>query len=196
MKIGIKSELHSVVSSLKSNLALSEIPVKTTKLQEVFANALGYKTFNGLLHALPIEIGITDAVDSKFEKLLKEKFNLSEHQSMQHKWLHQLDDKHETYSSHYSSDKSCYPTSLRDGENYWYLMEDGWKQWSEMDFSTMKVELNIFEVAVSQLWGDPEKSFGGHSCRPIWDASIASFEFENKAERLIRQYGHTPPYSS
>lgn len=60
--------------------------------------------------------------------------------------LRELEYKHQSYSTVRGSDHKCYPSEISENENYWYLTESGWLPWYGIDFSKMRVELNIYRV--------------------------------------------------
>lgn len=184
MKLSSKNELHSIVETLHKALKDEDLFIKKTRLQEIFAKSFEYKSYNGLISSLPIDISITEKNENNFASLLKE--NHSFDNSAKRQFLAYVEQTHESYSTYWNSDSQCYPKSISKNENYWYLTKEGWKPWSEMDFKAMRVELNIYEVVHSS------SNFLGGSARSIWDACIASHEFELEADRLIKQYGQMP----
>ena len=70
MKISSKREFHSVVGSLRSLLADEGVAIKTTRTQELLSQSLGYKSANGLLASLPVDIELNDAVFRNFDDRL------------------------------------------------------------------------------------------------------------------------------
>lgn len=192
MKISCKNEFHSLVSSLRSLLSEAELSIKTSRAQELFSHAFGYKSANGLLANLPIELKITDQVISRLASLLKERHDFD---GVDIAWLLRvLERKHVSYSTHYECENDCYPSELPPGTNYWYLTREGWLPWSHMDLKNMRVELNIYKV-ISAFTSQPLLPGEGaffRAARPIWTADIASNVFEGEADRLERKYGEMP----
>tara|TARA_R100000329_G_scaffold39730_1_gene37220 strand:+ start:29 stop:406 length:378 start_codon:yes stop_codon:yes gene_type:complete len=89
-------------------------------------------------------------------------------------------------------DSKCYPPRISPTENYWYLTESGWAPCSQMDFTKMRAELNIYKVVHSHFSSFlGEGSYVG-SARPIWTADLGSYEFEAEAERLEKKFGDMP----
>ncbi|MBC52753.1 MAG: hypothetical protein CMQ34_02850 [Gammaproteobacteria bacterium] len=89
-----------------------------------------------------------------------------------------------------------YPKAVSPKENYWYLTESGWIPWKDMDFTQMRVGLNIYMVVYSYFspFLDPG-SFTGSS-RPLWTADQTSGDFVHTADKLIREYGAMPEGSN
>jgi len=190
MKISSKKEFHSLVHTLQCLLADDNVPIKTTRAQELLSRSLGFKSSNGLLASLPFEIRLTDKTFNVFEWILQEKHQ-ADHLSGE-SVLRCLESEHRTHSTTWGGDAHCYPKELAKNENYWYLTHDGWVQWQDIDFSRMKVELNIYKVVYSSF--GPflgEGSYSG-SARPIWTAVIASSTFEAQAAKLEKEYGGMP----
>ncbi len=184
MKISSKKEFHSLVSSLKSLLSGSDIQIKTSRAQELLAKAIGYNSANDLYSKLPICHTLKLVDFTNLTNRLLEHHNVN---SIDAAWLlKSLEAQHESYSTAWSSDYKCYPKHVTRNENYWYLTREGWLPWQKVDFSKMKVELNIFKVVHSST-----HAMGG-SARPIWDSSIASDEFECESHQLEKKYGEMP----
>ncbi len=189
MKIVSKQEFNSLASSLKSSLAALNAPVKTSRLQDIFAQSLGYKSANGLLNSgLPKDFVLTEEQGVRLSTLLAQNHNITNVDG--YSLLRELESKHQSYSTVRGSDHKCYPSEISENENYWYLTENGWLPWCEMDFSKMRVELNIYRVVHAS-----SHAFGG-SARPIWTADIGSYEFEIEARRLERKFGDWPDKGS
>lgn len=184
MKISSKQEFHSLVSSLKSSLSDMNVPVKTSRAQELLAQSLGYKSANGLYSDLPKEFVLTEEKGDLLSALIARNHKGMDINGLA--LLRGLERKHQSYSSVWNCDDKCYPTELSEGENYCYLTQNGWLPWDQMDFSKMRVELNIYKVIRAYT-----HAFGG-SARPIWTADIGSYEFELEAERLKRKFGEWP----
>ncbi|WP_305965623.1 hypothetical protein [Marinobacter salsuginis] len=190
MKISSKNEFHTLVSSLRSLLSENGVNIKTSRAQELLSRSLGYKSANGLYASLPVEIDLTHKVFEVFDWILQEKHEASDTSGAV--ILRELESTHRSYSTRWGSDAKCYPTQLSETENYWYLTNDGWLPWKDMDFARMRVELNIYKVVHSNFGPFlDEHSFSG-SARPIWTADIASTAFEVEAARLEREYGDMP----
>ena len=189
MIISSKKELHSLVADLKESLSSTppQVSIKTSRLRENFAQSLGYKSFNGLIGALPIEIRVTPGHDENFRSLIKQRHQVELPAIFNP--LQALTQKNQSYSTHWNSDARCYPKELSANENYWYLTRDGWKPWKEIDFDEMRAELNIYEIVHAYSTG-----LGG-AARSVWDASIASEEFEREAKNLKQQFGNMPDSS-
>lgn len=190
MKISSTKEFHSVVSSFKSLLERRSVSIKTTRAQELLAETLGFKSANGLIASVPLDVTLTETMYATLRLLLKERHQVNDIDS---KWvLDSLEQNHKSYSSAWNSDLRCYPRKISPSENYWYLMNDGWYPWEEMNFEHMAVELNIYKVVHSHfmpfLGSD---SFSG-TARPIWTADIGSHEFEAEASKLERKFGEMP----
>ncbi|WP_431025638.1 hypothetical protein [Halomonas sp. H5] len=193
MKVSCKNEFHSLVSSLCSLLSEHGTLIKTSRAQELLSRAFGYKSANGLLADLPVNLRVTEKVVSRLGDLLKERHGIN---SIDTSWLlRALERGHMSYSTHYGCDKDCYPAKLPDHTNYWYLTQDGWVPWSQMNFTKMRVELNIYKVV--SAFSVPFFGEDSYFCtgRPIWTADIARAEFESEAERLERKYGEMPENS-
>lgn len=190
MIISSKNEFHSLVTSLRDLLSENDVSIKTSRVQELLSRSLGYKSANGLLAGLPVDIRLTEKMFSTFRELLKERHNVD---TIDASWLlRTLETKHKSYSTVWGSDSKCYPKKLSPTENYWYLTKDGWTPWSQMDFTKMRTELNIYKVVHSHF--SPflgEGSFTG-SARPIWTADIGSYEFESEAVKLEKKFGDMP----
>lgn len=190
MIISSKNEFNSLVTSLQDLLSCHGVSIKTSRAQELLSRSLSYKSANGLLSALPVDIRLTEKIFSTFRRQLKERHNVD---TIDTSWLlRSLETKHRSYSTGWGSDSECYPENISPTENYWYLTKDGWTPWSQMDFTKMKTELNIYKVVHSHF--SPflgEGSFIG-SARPIWTADIGSYEFEAEAEKLEKKYGDMP----
>lgn len=190
MKISSKKEFHSLVGSLSSLLEDEGVVIKTSRAQELLSRSLGYKSVNGLFASLPVDVKLTDDVLQSFDQLVRQKhgaLNVDPASVLQ-----SLEAAHRSYSTVWNSDARCYPKELSGNENYWYLTEHGWIPWSQMDFSRMKVELNIYKVVQSHFGPFlDEYSFSG-SARPIWTADIASNEFELQAAKLEQEFGEMP----
>jgi hypothetical protein len=184
MKISSKKEFHSYVSSLQSLLLEENVPIKTSKVAELLAKTLGYNSANGLYSKLPICHTLELVNFTKFTNRLIEHHNVYSINAAI--LLNLLETQHESYSTAWESDHKCYPKQLTKNENYWYLTCEGWLPWQRMDFSKMKVELNIFKVVHSST-----HAMGG-SARPIWDSSIASPEFEKESVKLEKKFGDMP----
>lgn len=192
MKISSKKEFNSLVTSIKSTLSKDGHLIKTTRMRELFAKSLGCKSANGLLATFPTDIKITTRMGGDLSNLLKELHDIENVDGLS--LLTHLEREHISYSTYWKSDSNCYPKSKSPNEEYWYLTKNGWLSWGDIDFNRMKVELNIFKVVRSSAYylSDSEGGFGSVSSRPIWDASVASYEFEVEAEKLEQQYGDMP----
>jgi len=85
-----------------------------------------------------------------------------------------------------------YPKSLKDNEIYWYLTEKGWIPWHHVDFSKMRVGVDIYMVVYSYMTAflDPGSFCGGS--KPVWTAWSCDYKFKLAAERLIAKYGAMP----
>lgn len=192
MKISSTKEFHSIVSSFKSLLERRNVSIKTTRAQELLAETLGFKSANGLIASTPLDLTLTETMYDTLRHLLTERHQVNDVNSKQ--VLDSLEQNHKSYSTTWNSDSRCYPRNISESENYWYLMNDGWHSWKEMDFEHMAVELNIYKVVHSYfmpfLGND---SFSG-TARPIWTADIGSHEFENEARKLERKFGEMPDH--
>ncbi len=190
MIISSKNQFHSLVTSLRDLLSKKDVSIKTSRVQELFSRSLGYKSANGLLANLPVDIRLTEKIFSSFREQLKERHCVD---TIDTSWLlRHLESQHKNYSAVWGSDSKCYPKKLLPTENYWYLTKDGWIPWSKMDFSRMRAELNIYKVVHSHF--SPflgEGSFTG-SARPIWTADIASCDFQSDAHKLEKKFGDMP----
>lgn len=184
MKISSKKEFHSYVASLKSLLLKLDISIKTTRAQELLAKSLGCNSANDLFSKLPVCHTLKKENAICLATVLKQKHQVNSIDAV--KLLQSLEGLHESYSTAWGSDYKCYPKEIAENENYWYLTREGWMPWQKVDFSKMKVELNIFKVVHSAI-----HSMGG-SARPIWDSSIASSEFECEFNKLEKKYGDMP----
>ena len=183
MKISSKREFHAVVGSLRSLLADDGVSIKTTRTQELLSQSLGYKSANGLLASLPVDIELNDAVFRNFDDRLRSNHAVLSVDAAS--LLRSLEAAHRSYSTVWNSDSRCYPQKLSKNENYWYLTEHGWIPWSQMDFAKMRVELNIYKVVQSHFAPFlDDDSFTG-SVRPIWTADIASDDFESQVSMAI-----------
>lgn len=195
MKIGCKNELHSLVSSLRTLLSDEGVSLKTSRAQELLSETFGYKSANGLLGDVPINLRVTEEAASKLCELLRSRHDAN---SDDYSYLLKiLERRHESYSTIYESDKNCYPAQLPDHTNYWYLTQAGWIPWSQVDFTKTRVELGIYKVVSSFSSGPLIPGEGPFLCyaRPVWTADIASFEIEIEADRLEREYGEMPEKS-
>jgi len=192
MKISSKKEFNSLVTSIKSTLSKDGHLIKTSRLRELFAMSLGKNSANGLLGTLPIDIKITTQMGANLSDLLNKRHDIDNVDGLS--LLTHLEREHISYSTYWKSDSNCYPKSKSSNEEYWYLTKNGWLPWGDIDFDQMKVELNIFKVVCSSAYylPDSEGGFGSVSSRPIWDASVASYEFGVEAEKLEVQYGDMP----
>lgn len=190
VKISSKKEFHSLVHTLQCLLADDNVPIKTTRAQELLSRSLGFKSSNGLLASLPTEIDLTDKSFDVFEWILQEKHQ-ADHLSGESVLRH-LERDHKSYSTTWGSDAHCYPRKLDKNENYWYLTHDGWIQWRDMDFGKMKVELNIYKVVQSSYSPFLGEGTPFGSARPIWAAMIASDTFEAQAAKLENEHGDMP----
>jgi len=151
---------------------------------------LGYKSANGLLADLPVDIRLTEKIFSSFREQLKARHSVDTIDTS--RLLRLLESKHKSYSTVWGSDSKCYPEKLSPTENYWYLTKDGWTPWSQMDFSKMRTELNIYKVVHAHF--SPFLGVGSFtgSARPIWTADIGSDEFESEADKLEKKFGDMP----
>lgn len=188
MKFYSKSDLNEFLSKLKEMLNQSGCGVKSSKLKELFASSLGYKSHNALVNRLPLEINLSSAHDQAFTELLRSKHRDSCDRELSPLFLRTTADQCETYSSKSLSDNRCYPLSLKEHENYWYLTATGWKSWSEMDFKVDRCELNVFSVVRS--FNPPNGLGRAHS---VWDSSVSSAKFDESAKMLEDEYGEFPP---
>ena len=190
MKISAKKEFHSLVSSLRSLLANEGVEIKTSRAQELLSRSLGYNSANGLFASLPVDITLTDEVFRAFDRLVRGKHSVVGVDAAS--ILQSLERAHRSYSTVWKSDIRCYPKELSENENYWYLTEHGWVPWSQVDFTKMKVELNIYKVVHSHFGPFLDGHSSSGSARPIWTADIASNSFEHEAAKLEREFGDMP----
>jgi hypothetical protein len=190
MKIASKNEFHSLVNSLQSLLDEKRVSIKTSRAQELLARSLGHKSANGLYAVLPLDISLTEAISDTFGKMLKEKHSIDSIDS----WslLCSLENKHKSSSTTWNSDDKCYPKQIPPNENLWYLTKDGWISWSQVDFTKMRVELNIYKVVQSSFLPFLDECTFTGSARPIWTAESGSLEFELEADKLEKVYGRMP----
>jgi hypothetical protein len=191
MKISSKNEFHSIVKTLCDLLEEEKIPVKTSRAQELLSETLGYKSANGLLAALPIDIPLTPEMPNKIGRLLQERHGIRDIPDTKY-LLQSLERQHKSYSSTWNSDFGCYPNKISEYENYWYLTKEGWIPWIEMDFSKMRVELNIYKVIRSHFAPFLDDDTFTGSARSIWEPDIGTHEFQCDAERLLKKYGDMP----
>lgn len=184
MKISSKQEFHSLVKTLKLDLTHNESAVKTSRLQELFAQSLGYKSANGLYSDLPKDFILTEEQGAVLSALLAKNHNMKNIDG--YTLLKRLENEHKSYSTRWRSDQKCYPSQISKNENYWYLTKDGWLSWDKMDFSKMRVELNIYKVVHAS------SNFLGGFAKPIWTADIGGYEFGLEAGRLESKFGEWP----
>lgn len=190
MIISSKNEFHSLVTSLRNLLSKNDVSIKTSRVQELLSRCLGYRSANGLLADLPVDIRLTEKVFSSFRGQLKGRHGIDTINAS--RLLRFLESEHKSYSTVWRCDSKCYPRKISPTENYWYLTEDGWTPWSQMDFTKMRAELNIYKVVHSHFSSFlGEGSYAG-SARPIWTADLGSYEFEAEAERLEKKFGDMP----
>ena len=149
MKISSIPEFHSLVRTLRTTLFEASIPVKTSRAQELLAQSLGFKSANGLFAALPLDVNLTDQMCITFQDLLSARHNVK----LDHApgLLRYVEREHKSISTTWGSDKACYPKKLLPNENFWYLTDDGWIPWSNMDFNKMRVELNIYKLSLIHI---------------------------------------------
>lgn len=191
MKISSKNELHDVVHFLQDLLDLQTVEIKTTRLQEIFAQSLGFKSYNGLISSLPFDQKITQEQEDIFTEALQKSHEANKNYVKGVLLYLERDEEQERNSLYLKrfSHKSYCPSKLGEGENYWYLTSGGWKPWAEMVPTGVKVGINVYEVIRSHL-----TDFSGRS-GPVWDSSQGTAGFEVEARRLKKRYGPSPDES-
>ncbi|UYM16318.1 hypothetical protein [Endozoicomonas euniceicola] len=193
MKISTKREAHSLVASLKSYLLDHECKVTTCRLKEHFSHALGYKSFNGLLAVIPVEINLDEDTDRKFDDLIAATHGYCELAPDGFRALRNLEVTDQgAYSDMWPIDpRSLFPEKIKDNEMLWYLTQQGWLRWDEIkDIRKMKTGLNVYEVMHSHR----SHFFGAVTgmTRSIWDAVTERYGFELEADKLADKYGDRP----
>ena len=191
MKISTKHEAHSLVSSLKLYLQQLGYDVRTCMVKEHFAQALGYKSYNGLLSVIPAEIKAGIEAEKKLIDLINVKHRYSiPDDFMAFRHLEVRDQG--AYSTMWPIDpKPLFPEQIKENEMYWYLTQQGWLRWDEIkDIRKMKTGLNVYEVMHSHR----SHFFGAVTgmTRSIWDAVTERYGFELEADKLADKYGDRP----
>ena len=191
MKISTKREAHSLVSGLKSYFQEYGYEIKTCQIKEHFAQALGYKSFNGLLSAIPTEIQASEEAEKRLNDLIKAKHGYRVLDDFMAFRL--LEVRYQAaYSNMWPINTSpLFPEKIEDNDMYWYLTQEGWLRWDQIkDMSKMKIGLNVYEVMRSHR----SHFFGAvtSSTRSLWDAVTERYEFELEADRLVEKYGSGP----
>lgn len=184
-----KKDVCDFISNLQEKLRFHGAQKKTSILKEIFAQAALGCSCNGLLSKLPVKIDITREVSEKFNhsinKLDQRKIPTKSHPLML--TARQV----QTYNTIHRSDGPCYPEQLDGSTNYWYLMQDGWKEWKDMDFTKSACEMDIYRVAVEHIRAPNALGFG-NTTRCIWDSTISTWENELQEDKLMKKYGSLP----
>lgn len=170
MKISSKKEFHSFVNTLSSLLLDAGVSIKSSRAQELLAYALAGKSANGLYSMLPKKFNLTDDSFTRFDEHFSKKKFATDDTSKSFTLL-TLDKEHRSCSSFWGNDSNCYPTKLSNSENYWYLTNEGWLPWKEMDFEEMKVELNIYKVVHSSFRPFLDETTYTGITKALWTAS-------------------------
>lgn len=189
MKISSTQEFNAIISTFCERLKDHDHAVKTSRAKELFALSLGYKSANGLIASIPVEVTFADEHIDEMRSLLKVRHDINVDVT---RLIELVEDSRKSYLNQWSSDRDCYPSELKANEIYWYLTKDGWIPWSLMDFSSMKVELNIYKVvhAHSMSWFGDDASVG--FADQIWTATHSTREFKRDAYKLEDKYGSMP----
>ncbi len=184
------------MASLKSYLLDHECKVKTCHLREHFARSLGYRSFNGLLAATPVEININEDSDREFDDLVTATHG---HCASAPDGFRAIRHLEVTDQSAYSdmwpiNPRTFFPENIKDDEMYWYLTQEGWLRWDQVkDISQMKTGLNVYSV-----WSSHRSHYFGAVTgfsKSIWNAVTERNWFELEADRLAKKHGDRPDSS-
>jgi hypothetical protein len=186
MNIQTPQSFHAIIQVFQAILSAHNVPIKTKKLETLFARTVGFNSANALYAAIPCGLELTSVRKTDGLKLLRQQFPHS--RELEGNPLEELD-------MHFCSYASTYPTPfpvphvVPSNDKYWYLTSEGWVLADRIPRTKVMLGINVFQVVLCTQ-GDGFLWFG--SSQTVWDSSLSSLSSEKIMLRLRQEYGDWP----